>query len=87
MALAMGAARPTTRPSQSFVHFINANSDASFPGFGFLCGTNPTNPFVAGQWSECFPKSIRQTISCNCPLKVIWKLVHDARKASLQVRI
>jgi len=87
MALAMRAARPTTRPSQSFVHFINANSDASFSGFGFLCGTNPTNPFVAGQWSKCFPKGIRQTIGYNCLLKVIWKLVQYASKASLQDKL
>jgi len=83
MALAMRATRPTTRSSHSFAHFINANFDASLSGFGFLGGTNPTNPFVASQWGERFPKSIRQAISDDCFLKVIWKFVRNIRKASL----
>jgi len=87
MALAMRAARPTTRSPHSITHLINTNFDAALSGFGFLCGTNPTNPFVAGQWSKCFPKGIRQTIGYNCLLKVIWKLVHYASKASLQDKL
>jgi len=75
-ALAMRAARPTAWPSHSFSHLINANFDPSLSGFGLLCGTKPANPFVAGQWSKCSPKGIRQTIGYDCLLKVIWKLVH-----------
>jgi hypothetical protein len=36
MALAMGAPRPATWPSQAFTHFINTDFDAAFSGFGFL---------------------------------------------------
>ena len=78
----MGAARPTAWSSHSFAHLINANLDAAYSSFSFLGGSNPTDPFVAGQWGKCFPKSIRQTIGYDCFLEIIWKLVHNNSKAS-----
>jgi len=87
MGLSVRASRPTTWSSHSFVHFINTNFDAALSGFGFLSRSNPTDPFVACQWCECFPKRIRQTIGYDCFLGIIWKLVHNTRKGSLENRL
>jgi hypothetical protein len=87
MALAMGAPRPATWPSHSFAHFINTDLDSTYSSFSFFRGSNPTDPFVAGQWSKLFPKVIRQNIGYDCLLKIIWELVHYASKASPQNKL
>ncbi len=77
----MGTTRPTTRPAHAFSHFIEADADAAAPGFIFLGGCNPADPFVACQGRDVRPYMLRNRVRFDRPAKIrrqsVWQPGRD----------
>src|SRR5262249_597348 len=55
LVLSMRAAKPTTRPSLSFLQFVSQSLEVLAARFCFLRPKEPADPLIAGKRGEVFP--------------------------------
>ncbi|MDB4984702.1 MAG: hypothetical protein JWM20_881 [Patescibacteria group bacterium] len=67
----MNASRPAARPAHTFAHLVESDFNAVGAGLFLLCGSNPANPFVAGQGSYVLPYVLHLGVRSDSLLEII----------------